>query len=272
MDIPDAKYLCPIEFDGKRRSQKQQHLRLYSGNKCMGCYSCYSRNTNGGLGTPPTQPEKAIVPGKELVTTSIDAFLSEDVALVLRGIPNPINLITKNPDIALKSLMKYPSIWEKLNYHIQVTTIKDGEILDLPSLPELVKKAKSVSARIDPIIPGVCKDSKIIKHLEHLHRVGIRHNTSNTLKIYWWQSYPEKVMAYYSDNEYVTRKKTSIMINEDEEIRIFKLLRKNADRLGMTLGVCMSRPSLQEFATASCEGGVYIGHYGKHACAQAGRS
>ena len=57
----------------------------------MGCYSCYSRNIDGGLGTPPMQPEKAITPGKELVTTSIDAFLSEDAALILQDIKNPIN-------------------------------------------------------------------------------------------------------------------------------------------------------------------------------------
>ena len=172
-------------------------------------------------------------------------------------------MITKNPDVALKSLSKYPKIWEKLDYHIQITTIRDGEIMYSPNLSKLVKKAKSVSARIDPIIPGVCKDDEIIKHLEHLQKLGIRHNTSNTLKIYWWQHYPEKVMKYYSDKEYVTRKKTSMMINEDEELRIFRMLRKTTDRLGMTLGVCMSRPEMQEFATAPCEGGVYIGNYGK---------
>jgi hypothetical protein len=265
MDIPDAKYLCPVEVDGKRRSQKQQHVALYPGKRCIGCYSCYSRNTSGGLGTAPIRPEKPILPGRELVTTSIDAFLSEDVALVLEGIKNPINLITKNPDVALKSLRKYPSIWKELDYHVQVTTIKDGKIMDQPSLSTLAKEAKSVSARVDPIIPGVCRDETIIRHLEHLREIGITHNTSNTLKIYWWQHYPKKVMAYYSDKEYVPRKKTSIMINEDEEQKIFKMLRKTTERLGMTLGVCMSRPSIQEFATAPCEGGVYIGHYGEHA-------
>lgn len=66
-------------------------------------------------------------------------------------------------------------------------------------------------------------------------------------------------MKYYSDEEYVTRRKRTRMINEDEELRIFKMLRKTTDRLGMTLGVCMSRPSVQELATAPCEGGVYIG-------------
>ena len=264
MDIPDAKYLCPVESDGKRRSQKQQHVAFYPGKKCMGCYSCYSGNTAGGLGTTPIRPEKPIIAGRELVTTSIDAFLSEDVALVLEGIENPINLITKNPDVALKSLRKHPRIWENLDYHIQATTIKDGLIMHQPSLPKLVKEAKSLSCRVDPIIPGFCKDEIIIRHLEHLRRIGVRHNTSNTLKIYWWQHYPENVMTYYSDKEYVTRKKTSLMINEDEELRIFKTLKKAADRLGMTLGICMSGPSMQELATAPCEGGVYIGQYGKH--------
>jgi hypothetical protein len=57
-----------------------------------------------------------------------------------------------------------------------------------------------------------------------LRGIAITHNTSNTLKIYWWQHYPKKVRAYYSDKEYVTRKKTSIMISEDEEQKIFKML------------------------------------------------
>ena len=231
----------------------------------MGCYSCYARNTDGGLGASPIRPEKPIIPGRELVNTSIDAFLSEDVALVLAGVKNPLNLFTKNPDVALRSLRKHSLIWEKLDYHIQVTTIKDGKIVYQPSLSKLVKEAKSMSCRVDPIIPGFCKDDVIIKHLEHLKRIGVRHVTSKALNIYAWHNYPESVMKYYSDKEYVTRRKTTLMINEDEELRMFKMLRKTTDRLGMTLGVCMSRPSMQEFATAPCEGGVYIGQYGKQA-------
>jgi hypothetical protein len=73
----------------------------------------------------------------------------------LEGIENPLNLLTKNPDVALRSLRKYPSIWSELDYHIQVTTIKDGEIMAQPTLLELVKQAKSVSCRVDPIIPGI---------------------------------------------------------------------------------------------------------------------
>jgi hypothetical protein len=260
MDIPNAKYLCPVEYDEKRRSQKQQNVTLYPGNKCMGCISCYQRNTDGGLGTYPIRPEN-IIPERELVTTSIDAFLSEDVVLVLEGIVNPLNLITKNPYVALKSLRKYPDRWRKLDYHIQITTLKDGQIMDQPSLPELVKEAKSMSCRVDPIIPGMTKDDDIIKHLEHLRKIGVRHVTSNTLKIYPWQRYPEGVMRFYSNGEYVTRRKTTVMINEDEEERIFKMLRKATDELGMTLGVCMSRPNVQELATGPCEGGVYIGRY-----------
>jgi hypothetical protein len=264
VDVKSAKELCPVEFDGKRRSQKQQHLTLYPGNKCMGCYSCYARNTNGGLGTKPIGPEKPIIPGRELINTSIDAFLSEDVAQVLEGIKNPANLLTKNPDVALRSLRKYPHVWSELDYHIQVTTIKDGEIMSQPALPELVKEAKSLSCRVDPIIPGICKDAEIIKHLEHLKRIGVKHITSKPLNIYAWHNYPESVMKYYSDKEYLTRRKTTLMINEDEELAIFKMLRKTTDKLGMTLGICMSRSSSQEYATAPCEGGVYIGQYGKH--------
>jgi hypothetical protein len=263
MDISKTEALCPVEYDGKRRSDKQQHLLLYPGKKCIGCNSCYARNTDGGLGTYPIRQEKPIIPGKELINTSIDAFLHEDVALVLDGINNPLNLFTKIPYVALKSLRKYPSIWEKLDYHIQVTTIKDGEIMGQPGLAELAKEAKSISCRPDPIIPGMTKDHDVIKHLKHLKNMGIEHITSKALRIYPWQNYPQSVMRFYSDNEYVTRSRKTRMVNEDEELRMFRMLRKATDELDMTLGVCMSRPVSQELATAPCEGGVYIGKYGK---------
>jgi len=216
----------------------------------------------GGLGTPPIRPKK-IIPAKELINLDMDAFLSEDVALVLDGIKNPINLITKIPSVALKSLRKYPDVWNRLDYHIQVTTIEDGRIMYQPSLLKLVKEAKSISCRVDPIIPGITKDHDVIKHLKYLKSIGIRHVTCNPLRIYSWHRYPKSVMKYYSDGEYVTRRKRVRMINRDEELRIFKMLRKYTDELGMTLGVCMSRLTAQELATGPCEGGVYIGRYGE---------
>jgi hypothetical protein len=265
LDISKTERLCPVEYDGKRRSDKQQHITLYPGKACMGCDSCYARNTAGGLGTPPKlYPEKkAIIPGKELINTSIDAFLSPDVALVLEGIDNPLNLFTKFPHVALESLRKYPLIWQNLDYHIQVTTIKDGEIMDLPALPELVKEAKSISCRVDPTIPGMTKDDDVIRHLRYLKGIGVSHVSSKAMRIYPWQSYPQNVMRFYSDNVFVTRSRKVRMVNEDEELRTFRILRKATDELGMTLGVCMSRPSSQELATGPCEGGVYIGKYGE---------
>lgn len=265
LDISKTEMLCPIEYDRKRRSQKQQHITLYQGKACKGCKTCYARNTGGGEGTPPTlYPEKrAIIPGKELINTSIDAFLSPDVALVLEGITNPLNLYTKFPHVALESLRRYQRIWENLDYHIQVTTIKDGEIMDLPALPELMKEARSISCRVDPIISGITKNDDIIRHLRHLKEIGVRHVSSKALRIYPWQSYPQSVMRFYSDNVFVTRGRKVRMVNEEEELRIFKMLRDATDKLNMTLGVCMSRSSSQELATGSCEG-VLIGKDGKY--------
>lgn len=262
MNIGSGHLLCPIEADGIRRKEKQQIIEMYPRGKCIGCKSCYMHYTSGGLGMPPIEPKfeppyvglsgyDKLIPGKELVTDTCEPFLSEDVALVLKGIYNPLNLITKLPGQALASLRKHDGIWKDLDYHIQVTTLKDGEIMDMPELPALVREAKSVSARVDPIHPGMNEPYEIERHIRHLKGSGINHITVNTLKVFRWHDYPETIMRHYSDGDTSGSCKT---VNADVELEIFKDLRRITDELDMTLGVCMSRQQVQDLSSGPCEG------------------
>lgn len=235
--------------------------------KCLGCKICYMHHTDGGFGREPQSFEKifpklkkGVSQGKtELITDLIEPFLNKKVVPLILKIHKELpetkfNLITKLPYFATRAIVTYPEINE-VPYHIQVTTMKDGQPIQqiIEEIVELLTVAKSVSCRVDPFVPGISDIQEFLDQIEKLAEIGIKRITTNTMKVYrgQWKTLPNLNLDVYSDGDKAGSAK---LINMDVEFDYFKVISGKCRELGVELGVCMSRPIVRQFETAPCEG------------------
>ena len=209
MCVNPCKQFYPLDdITQSRRSDYQVQLALYpfvegrmriGQNKCLGCKTCFLYHTDEGQGQPPstgkellkTLRRKVRPHHREFLTSPTDAFLHPGVALsveqVSKTFPLKFNLITKRPKVALHSLQKYQSIWEEVDYHIQVVAIKDGlcngETI-VEDTGELVRTAKTVRVRLDPFVPDFSKTEELVELIEELAKVGVRRVTTGVYSLY----------------------------------------------------------------------------------------
>ena len=275
MHLPSTRDLCQDIGHGKKRYDYQTYFTPFStGNiyrgikaKCLGCKICYMHFLPGGMGRKP-QPLEKILPaiqsgvknGKtELITDLIEPFLSLKVVPLILEISEKFeaakfNLITKLPEMATKAIEKYPEI-NKVAYHIQVTTMKDGVPIPniIRNVNSLLNVAKSVSCRVDPFVFGISDLRVFFDQIQDLSEIGIKRITTNTMKVYRGQKklLPELDLGVYSDAD---KAGSARIVNSDVEYEYFKQISDQCKRSGVQLGVCMSRPGVRVFETAPCEG------------------
>ena len=275
MHLSSTRDLCQDVGDGKKRYDYQTYFTPFStGNiykgirvKCLGCKICYMHYLPGGIGREPQLFEKifptiksGVNSGKvELVTDLIEPFLNLKVVPIILEISEKLpeakfNLITKLPRTVNEAIKKYPEL-NKVPYHIQVTTMQDGKPIPqiVENIASLLKVAKSVSCRVDPFVFGISSLEEFFTQIEQLANIGIKHITTNTMKVYRGQKklLPDLNLEVYSDGD---KAGSARIVNADVEYDYFKQISNQCKRCGVMLGVCMSRPEVRVFEAGPCEG------------------
>jgi hypothetical protein len=157
--------------------------------------------------------------------------------------------------MAEKMLRKYSAEFEKIHYHIQVTTMIDGlPIADIvEKTSSLLSVAKSVSCRLDPFVFGISDINTFLEQVRELAGIGVKRITTNTMKLHKGQEklLPEIDLGAYSDGD---KAGTVRIVNAKIEYSYFEAISNQCRRFNIGLGVCMSRLQVRVFETAPCEG------------------
>jgi len=163
------------------------------------------------------------------------------------------NFITKLPETAKSVLLCYPAL-QRIPYHIQVTTMKDGLPMHdiVRRVHSLREVAKSVSCRVDPFVFGESNIEDFLNQIKELSKIGVKRITTNTMKLYRGQ---EKHLAIDLDAySHGDKAGSARLVNADLEYKYFEKISLQCRLYDVGLGVCMSRPQVRVFETAPCEG------------------
>lgn len=195
--VASAKFARYDKWTSTRRTDYQLSVGLYDvpetlakePGKCLGCVTCPFSYESAEQQRKPRDASnlleelrRRVKPHhREILSNKIETFLNPAVAELLaalnREFPLLYNLVTKRPELALESLTDHPDLWDGVDHHIQVVALQDGilnESFTLEVLKGLVQTAKSVSVRIDPLIPGYTDTDVVSVIIEDAASAGVQ--------------------------------------------------------------------------------------------------